>query len=350
METVSAIFLIDEFLQNDYIPWTISLNSVLKFSDEVIVIHGGKRKLQNCEMSTYDYISNLNNPKVKLYTFPWKDDFDWTQITRNLTFGQLHVKGDWCFRVLYDEIFPEKMFLNIKKILTNLPEKYKVVSVGRYYLLGSRYVFPYRQKNTFFKTNSEFGYGMVNYKQTEQNLFRIFDEPIDTTKWFDGENAVDLPRPLLIESNDAIERLLNGETPKGYSNPNDHRIFYLDKYFINTDVNFLPDEFIIKQKRTSFRGYKKLPGPYRLNFGGEDLSNEKIINSLRSKIREMATSKRLIKTNIPKDLLEFTTKHNDVHNVVREECERVGLTWSTETSSYQKIMGKIKKLFFREDE
>lgn len=350
METLSAIFLIDEFSQNDYIPWTIALNSVLKFSDEVIVIHGGKRKLQNCEMSTYDYINNLNDPKVKLYTFPWKDDFDWTQIARSLTFGQLKAKGDWCFRVLYDEIFLEKMFFNIKEILSGLPKQYKVVSVGRYYLLGSRYVFPYRQKNIFFKTNSEFGYGMIHHEQKEQNSFRIFDEPIDITKWFDGKNIVDLPHPLLIESNDAIERLSNKETPKGYRHPNDHSVFHLDKYFINTDVNFLPDELIIKQKKTSLRGYKNLPGPYKLNFGDNDFNDEKIINDLRSKIQKMITSKRLIKTTIPKDLSEFIIKHNDVHNVVREECENARLPWSTETSRCKKIIRKFREIAIRENE
>ena len=170
---LSCIFLIDEFPWNDYIPWKISLNSALNISDEIIVVKGNKNYSSTKE-SVDSYIKRLNNDKIKIIEYSWTEKFSWFEIAHALNFGLLSCTGDWCFRLLMDEIAPYEQFHNITHKLTKL-NKYDVVSIGRYYLIGNAYVYPYIQKEFFFRNKSNYVYGRVNQEQ-ESSL--LYDNPV----------------------------------------------------------------------------------------------------------------------------------------------------------------------------
>lgn len=321
---LSAIFVVDELEQLEYVPWKEAAASALRFADELIVVHGCKKPLDG-QRSILDHFRLEHNASIQVVSFPWPEKFDWRQIARSCAYGQLHASGDWCFRVLVDEVFPDE-FDMIREVLKGLPPHINVVAVWRYYLLGSRYAYPYRLKPLFFRSKSGMGYGTINPEQGEEAMPLLFDDPIDTQRWFNGEEVVAVNSSTVMQASRAAERLLAGETPHGYrdlTGAGEHR---LELGFLNVDVNFLPNEFIVRQKMKSLDGYLHLPSEYpRPPLRTPDA----ILSAVSEKVKRMLASGRLVKVKVPDSLLEFADRHDKVVNVVRDLCElEYGLPWN----------------------
>lgn len=341
---LSAVFSVDEFPWNDYVPWKEALHSILNFVDECIVVHGGKEPADP-SLSAKKYITELKDPRISIVEFPLPkaDKFNWMQHGRSLAFGFLHCRGEWCLRGFMDEVFHDD-FLEVRTLLERLPGNKTVVSVGRHYLLGIGAAFPYRQKPLFFRRNSGMSYGCINPEQGSQAAPLLFDDLVDTTRWFDGEKVINIERPALLELEDAKERLLAGEIPKGYRDLSNDHVYVLDKAFFNTDVNYYPDEFIVEQKWQSVQGYQNLPKPYVAKL---DAKKEDVLANHIKKIKQMLDS-NYYKIKAPESLIAFADKHADLQNTVRQLIEEeYGLQWcriNDKRRWEKKLLNTIKSL------
>jgi hypothetical protein len=322
---LSAIFLIDEFPHLDYVPWRESAASVLRVADELIVVHGGKRG-EGDRRIVYDYFHRLGDPRVKLLEFPWPDVFDWRQIARSCTFGHLQAQGEWCFRILADELLP-KEFETLRQTLPRLPSTVKIVSVDRLYLLGNSYACPFNGKPLFFRNDKSIGYGTVNPAQGEAASYLLFDDPLDTDHWFDGHEVVTIRDQSILRRPDGLDCIHRGETPRGYRGPElDTYTLTLPLGIFNTDVNFFPNSFMRAQKELSQQGYQRLPPEYPHR---PVLSQQQLEFALIEKIRRMIRSNKLIRVSLPESLHAFIDGCDDVHNQVRHLCEEeYGLPWN----------------------
>lgn len=337
MTLLSAIFVVDELPHFVYVPWREAALSALRFSDELIVIHGGKTDPLG-RQPILDYFKQLNDPRIRLFTFPWPIEFEWSQIARSLTYAHLHAQGDWVFRVLVDEIFPDD-FEAVRQLLIESPLDINVISVGRYYLLGSQYAYPYREKPLFFRRTSGLGYGMINPAQGIEAMPLLFDDPIDTHRWFDGEQIIKVSS--LLDAPDALDRLQAGATPRGFRDMSRAGLYYFNKAFLNTDVNFLPDELILEQKWTSAEGYARLPEPYRRPLPD---SPEILLESFYQKIKQMLDSQQLMPVKVPESLLTFIDAQKETKNQVRRLVEvDYHLPWHDSIRQHQSVKNLFKR-------
>jgi hypothetical protein len=320
---LSAILIIDELPHLDHVPWQSAVSSTLAFADEMIVVHGGHTTPEG-RKPTAEYFTQLANPRIKVVEYPWPDNFNWMQIGRSCAFGHLHARGEWCFRVLADEVFPHT-FETIPKLLAAQPDCISVVSVMRHYMLGNHFAFPFHDKPLFFRNNGTLGYGTINPAQGPQAMPSLFDDPIDTDHWFDGTTVVDIRNESMTHAPDAIQRLLAGETPRGYRDLKAAGTLQLPLGMLNVDVNYLPDDLILAQKNLSLRAYERLPPGYwtrRLPQGRE------MLDTLLTKIDGML-NQRILRIHPPADLLDFIDKQDPVFNSIRDLCElRYALPWN----------------------
>jgi hypothetical protein len=322
---LSAIYLIDEFPHLQFVPWKESIDSVREVADEIIVVHGGKHD-RNGYRPAYDYLLSLQDPRIRLFEFPWPSVFDWRQIARSCTFGHLHARGKWCFRVLADEILPPEFF-KIRTELESAPEQIKIISVSRWYLLGNEYACPFHDKPLFMRNDKSVGYGTVNPAQGDEASYLLYDDPMDTDHWFDGSKKMDISSTSILRAPDGIDRLLGGETPLGYRGPEVHACTKnLPLGILNVDVNFLPEQMIIEQKCLSQEGYQNLPQEYPHR---QVMSPEQLVEALLIKIRGMLERRELKRISLPDQLHEFIDRRNSIHNQVRSLVEiEYGLSWN----------------------
>ncbi|MCI5140221.1 MAG: glycosyltransferase family 2 protein [Candidatus Electrothrix sp. ATG1] len=322
---LTCIYVIDELPFLKYWPWKESLDSVLKFADEVIVVHGGKTDSKGRSPSL-DYLRSLQNSRLRIETFTWREDFDWRQIARTCTFGHILARGQWCFRALADEFFPSD-FLKIRKYLEQQPEHIKIVSVDRLYMLGNKYACAFHDKPLFFRNDHSIGYGTVNPAQGDAASYGLFDDPIETDLWFDGSTVVSNSKASLIRDTHGIERLRLGETPRGYRGETTSRMTaILPLGVLNTDVNYFPDERLLDQKELSQFGYQRLPPEYPKR---RVLSRDETRKALEKKICEMIKRGKLLHVDLPESLHQFIDKQNETTNCIRRLCEdRYGLPWN----------------------
>lgn len=322
---ISAIYLIDEFPHLDYVPWRESVASALQLADELIVVHGGKRDARGGRPA-YDYLAGLKDPRVRLLEFPWPADFDWRQIARSCTFGQLHARGEWCFRMLADEVLPGDC-ARLRCELESAPPDIKVVSVSRWYLLGNRYACPFHEKPLFFRNDRSVGYGTVNPAQGEAASYLLFDDPMDTDHWYDGCAKVSLGDRSILRDPRGMARIGAGETPLGYRGPEFTAcIRDVPHGLLNVDVNVLPDKLLMDQKILSQDGYQRLPPtyPHRPVFTPQQLSDALLV-----KIRGMLRGRQLVCVELSEAMHAFMDRHEPVHNRVRALVEgEHGLPWN----------------------
>jgi len=292
---VSCIYLFDQFEWIDYIPWKISLKSAIDFSDEIIIVRG-KRFLDNENLLDL-YLMENPNTKVKIVEFDWKQNYSWYDIAHALNYGLLHCTGKWCFRLLMDEIIPPMQFNRVRKILR---ESYntKVFQIGRYYMLGIKYLFPYIQRDFFFLNNNGIVFGKVSLNE---DMPLLFDSPIliNSNKFF-----IQTPEEYLS---------LYDSPPQGVR-PKKQAQRIIDCFIINTDVNFLPDYQIIKQKKLSESGYLNLPSEYSTRTS--ILDDEMILNNHMTKLRKMCESETKFWYSFPDELLKFAQTFNYEHNSI----------------------------------
>jgi len=301
-DKLSCIYLIDEFSWNDFIPWQISLSSALAISDEVIVVKGNRQ--YSCKgQSITGFLKKLSGPKLKVINYEWPETFSWFDIAHALNVGLLHCSHEWCFRLLMDEIIPIEQFRGLKKILKNC-NGYDVLRVGRYYQLGERHVYPYIQKELFFRNHSVYAYGRV---APDKQGALLFDNPIRL------KQATDFFK-LTPES---YRKRFATAPPLGDRESYGGKARNLKLFMINTDVNYLPDHLLIKQKRQSIQGYLNLPAAYQRLYQTID-TDGKIINSHLAKVGKMLKQTRKLQYyKIPEDLLGFVRRFGAEHNSVQ---------------------------------
>jgi len=305
----------------------------LKFSDEVIVVHGGKTN-EKGGCPSLDYIRSLQEPRLRILTFPWPEDFEWRQIARTCTFGHLHARGQWCFRVLADEIFPDD-FIRIREYLKKLPSDKKIVSVDRLYMLGNKFACAFHGKPLFFRNDKSIGFGSVNPAQGDAASYGLFDDPIETDRWFDGDRVISLFEQSIIRDPKGQERLMRGETPVGFRGESTSKMTSLFPVgVLNVDVNFHPDDALLSQKDMSQNGYQRLPPEYPRR---PVLSRAQLGATLEYKIHKMIKTGKLYRVSLPETLHQFVDRKDAIQNRVRHLCEyEYGLPWN-------RLAGKARK-------
>jgi hypothetical protein len=112
----------------------------------------------------------------------------------------------------------------------------------------------------------------------------LFDDPIETDFWFDGSAVVLNYDTSLIRDAQGIERLRQGETPRGYRVETTSLMTEMLPFgVLNTDVNYFPDEILLDQKEMSQLGYQRLPPEYPKR---RELSRNETKISLEKKFAE----------------------------------------------------------------
>lgn len=337
---LSCIYVMDELPFMEFWPWRESLDSVLKFADEVIVIHGGKTDSMG-KCPSLDYLRSLQNSRLRIEIFPWPENFDWRQIARTCTYGHLFAQGQWCFRALADEVFPDD-FVAIRKHLEQQPEQIKIVSVDRLYMLGNQYACPFHDKPLFFRNDRSIGYGTVNPAQGEAASYLLFDDPLETDRWFDGRDVAQVRKRSILRDPNGIERLQRGETPCGYRGESTSRMtITLPMGVLNVDVNYYPENELLDQKDMSQHGYQRLPPEYPHR---QVLTHAELGDALERKIRGMIRAGKLLRVQIPESLHQFIDRQDGTTNRVRRLCEcEYGLPWNR-LSKNDRVVRRFKTL------
>jgi hypothetical protein len=319
---LSAIFIIDELPSLERLPWRESVHSTLRFVDELIVVHGGKRNADG-RQPAWEYLQGLDDPRIQIHHFPWPEDFDWRQIGRSCAYGHLHARGQWCLRVLADEVFADD-FKRVRDVLSNAEESLRLVLCDRLYMLGREYAQPYHIQ-LIFRNDKTLGFGAVNPAQGGSAMPALFDGPIETDLWFDGKEVVSIREDSILRDARGAERLLAGETPHGYRPPELRNATYVQLGLFNVDVNYFTDEEIICQKEISQGGYERLPAVY--GRPRDFPKGRSILGAVSDKIRQMIETGCLRRVRVPESLARFQDRQAGHSNVVRRVCEAHGFRW-----------------------
>ena len=120
------------------------------------------------------------------------------------------------------------------------------------------------------------------------------------------------------------DRLLAGETPRGYRPPELRNITHVNLGLFNVDVNYFTDAQIISQKQTSQDGYDRLPKEYFFRTWPRGTA---ILDTLSNKQRSMLTDGRLQHVKMPEALIAFHQLHCEVDNPTSRTCAAFGLPW-----------------------
>lgn len=301
--SLGCIYLIDEFLWNDYFPWRESLLSVMSVVDELVIVKG-VRKYSAASGTVKDFLDSLDGSKVKVVEYGWPDNFSWFDIAHALNVGLLQCESDWCFRLLMDEVIPVEDFRDVRTVLSECG-RCDVVTVGRYYLLGDSRVFPYTEKELFFRNKKDLVFGRVDAENGTMPL--LFDNPVriaESKKFFsldaDGYMAQYPKYP-----------------PLGGRESAAHEAGRSGKFIINTDVNFLPDVMLARQKTESAKGYLNLPLEYQVKYAAGRETD--VVSGHVAKIRKMLDQpEKAIEIDLPDGLRRFAGRFDCQHNSVQK--------------------------------
>ena len=122
--TLSGYTTTKDVIENDY-PWEQSIQSLLGFCDEVVVVDGGSKD------GTWEKLKEWSSKEEKLKVHQvnrdWNDkrfalfDFQQKAIARSLC------KSEWCWQSDVDEIVHEKDYDKVRKLARQIPKSVKVV-------------------------------------------------------------------------------------------------------------------------------------------------------------------------------------------------------------------------------
>ena len=299
---LSCIYLLDEFAWNNYVPWQLTLDSALAIADEVVIVRGN-HTAPNVAVHIDDYLARLGNAKIKIVPYAWKDDFSWFEIAHALNAGLLQCSGNWCFRLLMDEFIPYEQFQHIKSELRHL-QKYDVMNIGRYNLLGSHRLCPVATQDMFFQPERGYCYGRA---ASDSEMVLLFDSPVNVASPQDA---------AMIAAKDAAgyRQRFDAYPPLGVRQTDPVRIMALRKFFINTDVYYVPDNLIKQQKMQSVKGYHNLPAEYRRQDFVHMEEAEVIFQQYLRKVQAMVQSPQTFEYHPPQPLLDFITRFAPQHN------------------------------------
>ena len=111
-------------IESDY-PWKESIQSLLGFCDEVVVVDGGS------DDGTWENLKSWAEHEEKLKVFQEKRD--WSYYRFAIFDGEQKAKarslctGDWCWQMDIDEIVHEDDYAKIKKLAKQIPKSVKLV-------------------------------------------------------------------------------------------------------------------------------------------------------------------------------------------------------------------------------
>ena len=291
--TLGCIYLIDEFEWNKFVPWKESLRSALAAVDELIIVRGNRTACGTGDPID-KFISGLGDPKITLLNYNWPDNYSWFDIAHALNYGLLRCTADWCFRLLMDEIVPPD-FSKVRPLLAKMPAEKDIVNVGRYYYLNVSQLYKYIQKDLIFRNKSEYCFGRVGLEAESPVLF---DNPV----------RIDDSLSFFALSPDEYKDRYPLYPPKG-TRIETAKAFNSNKFIINTDVSFLPEAYVRKQKSASQAGYANLPGEYQ-SFKKMQ-SEDELLRKHADKVAQMRQDKgKIITSSIPAELVTFASKFN----------------------------------------
>ena len=113
-------------IQSDY-PWKASIQSLLGFCDEVVVVDGGSND------GTWEQLSDWASSEEKLKVYQVKRD--WNDYRFAVFDGQQKAvarslcKGEWCWQMDIDEVVHENHYEKVKKLARQIPKSVKLVSL-----------------------------------------------------------------------------------------------------------------------------------------------------------------------------------------------------------------------------
>ncbi len=109
---------------SDY-PWKESIQSMLDFCDEVVVVDGGSND------GTWENLKSWSENEKKLRVYQVKRDWDHYRFAvfdgQQKAVARSLCKGDWCWQMDIDEVVHENDYKKVKKLARQIPKSVKIV-------------------------------------------------------------------------------------------------------------------------------------------------------------------------------------------------------------------------------
>jgi len=111
-------------IRSDY-PWKESIQSMLQFCDEVIVVDGGSND------GTWENLISWADHEEKLRVYQVKRDWEHYRFAvfdgQQKSVARSLCKGDWCWQMDIDEVVHENDYGKVKKLARQIPKSVKIV-------------------------------------------------------------------------------------------------------------------------------------------------------------------------------------------------------------------------------